>query len=330
MAGAAARIVRRIALSALALAFCAAGYLAFAYLGPGPLTREAVVVIPRGAGVATIAAALDEAGVIRGKAPFRIGIALEGVASQLKAGEYLFPPEISGRAVALALRQGAVRVHRLTVPEGLTSAQVVALLRDADGLDGEITAVPDEGTLLPETYHYTFGDDRRALLERMAASMRKAVEELWPARAADLPLTTPAEAVILASIVEKETALADERTRVAAVFLNRLRLGMRLQADPTVAYAASESGRPLERPLTQADLQRPSPYNTYQVDGLPPGPIANPGRAALAAVLAPAPGDELYFVADGSGGHAFARTLDDHNRNVARWRSVQKRAAPSP
>jgi UPF0755 protein len=221
-------------------------------------------------------------------------------------------------------------VRRLTVPEGLTSAQVVALLRAADGLEGEIAAIPDEGTLLPETYHYVFGDDRRALLERMAASMRKALDDLWPTRAADLPLTTPAEAVILASIVEKETALADERPRVAAVFLNRLRLGMRLQADPTAAYAAGESRAPLERPLTQADLQRASPYNTYQVDGLPPGPIANPGRAALAAVLSPARSDELYFVADGSGGHAFARTLDDHNRNVARWRSVQKRTAPSP
>lgn len=326
----ATRIFRRIALLAVLAGVCVAGYLAFAYLGPGPLTREAVVVIPRGASVPAIAAALDEAGVIRGQVPFRLGIALEGAASRLKAGEYLFTPEVSGRAVALALQQGAVRVRRLTVPEGLTSAQVVALLRAAEGLEGEIAAIPDEGTLLPETYHYVFGDDRRALLERMAASMRKALDELWPTRAADLPLTTPAEVVILASIVEKETALADERPRVAAVFLNRLRLGMRLQADPTAAYAAGESRAPLERPLTPADLQRASPYNTYQVDGLPPGPIANPGRAALAAVLSPARSDELYFVADGSGGHAFARTLDEHNRNVARWRSVQKRTAPSP
>lgn len=322
----AARIVRRIVLLAVLVGIGGgAGYIAFAYLGPGPLTREAVVVIPRGAGVPAIAAALDKAGVIRGQLPFRIGIALEGTASQLKAGEYLFAPEITGHSVGRALQQGAVRVRRLTVREGLTSAQVVALLRAADGLDGEITTVPDEGTLLPETYHYTFGDDRRAVLERMATAMQQAIAELWPARAVELPLTTPMDAVILASIVEKETALADERARIAAVFINRLRVGMRLQADPTVAYAGGETGAPIERPLTQADLQRPSPYNTYQVDGLPPGPIANPGRAALVAVLNPARSDELYFVADGNGGHAFARTLDEHNRNVTRWRSVQKR-----
>ena len=319
------RIAAKIALLAAALSVCLAGYLAYAYFGPGPLTGETTVVIPRGAGVAVIAAALDDAGVIRGQLPFRLGVALEGLGSQLKAGEYIFAPAISAHAVVGMLQQGKVRTRRLTVREGLTSGQVVALLEAADGLEGKIALIPSEGTLLPETYHYTLGEERRALIERMTASMQKTIDELWPARAPDLPLATPAEALILASIVEKETAVAEERTRIAAVFLNRLRTGMRLQADPTVAYAAGENGQPIERPLTFTDLQRPSPYNTYLIDGLPPGPIANPGRASLAAVLAPATSDELYFVADGTGGHAFARTLDEHNRNVARWRTVQKR-----
>lgn len=319
------RIAAKITLFAVVLSACLAGYLAYAYFGPGPLTGETTVVIPRGAGVAVIAASLDDTGVIRGQLPFRLGVALQGLGSELKAGEYVFAPEISAHAVVSMLQQGKIRARRLTVREGLTSGQVVALLEAADGLEGEIALIPSEGTLLPETYHYTLGEARRALIERMTASMQKTIDELWPARTPGLPLATPAEALILASIVEKETAVAEERTRIAAVFLNRLRTGMRLQADPTVAYAAGENGQPIERPLTLTDLQRPSPYNTYLIDGLPPGPIANPGRASLAAVLAPATSDELYFVADGTGGHAFARTLDEHNRNVARWRTVQKR-----
>jgi UPF0755 protein len=230
------------------------------------------------------------------------------------------------RRVLAMLRAGEVVVRRFTVPEGTSSSQVVALLAEAEGLEGQVVAPPVEGSLLPETYTYVWGDGRSDLIRRMATAMTTLVDELWAAREPDLPLATTRDAVILASIVERETGVADERPRVAAVFLNRLRLGMRLQADPTVAYALWGGNAP-PRPLSLADLQVSSAYNTYMVEGLPPGPIANPGRASLEAVLRPLRSDELFFVADGSGGHAFARTLDEHQRNVVRWRKLNE--APS-
>lgn len=297
------------------------------YHQPGPLTGETVMVVPKGASVAAIAQQLASQGVIANALAFRVGARIEGVDATLRAGEYLFPAAVSIADVVAILRQGKVLVRRLTVPEGLTSGQIVELVRGVDVLQGDVDEVPVDGTLLPETYYYTAGETRRRLIERMTAAMQESVQELWQNRAPDLPLANPHQAVVLASIVEKETAVPEERPRVAAVFLNRLKLGMRLQADPTVVYALSGSAGSLNRPLTLADLQDPSPYNTYMVDGLPPGPIGNPGRAAIAAVLRPAVTDELYFVADGSGGHAFARTLDEHNRNVARWRAQQRGVA---
>ncbi len=194
----------------------------------------------------------------------------------------------------------------------------------AEGLSGETGPVPPEGSLLPETYHYSWNDDRAALVERMQTGMEVVLAELWPERAEGLPINTPEEAVILASIVEKETGVAEERPLVASVFVNRLKRGMRLQSDPTVVYGLTNGQRPLGRTLTFRDLDRPSPYNTYTNGGLPPGPIANPGRAALEAVLHPAESRYLYFVADGTGGHAFAKTLVEHNRNVAKWRKIQR------
>jgi UPF0755 protein len=316
--------------AALAVAALAAGvlYAYELYRQPGPLTEDRAVIVPKGASTTAIAERLTVSGVIAHPLIFRAGVRLQEAEGALNAGEYVFPTGASVRDVIEDLRLGNVHVRRLTVPEGYTSAQVVAMLQAADDLAGDVARVPADGELLPETYHYTLGDDREALLERMKEAMRAAQSEAWQARAEDLPLKTPEEALILASIVEKETGLAQERARVAAVFINRLRLGMRLQADPTVAFAAGEDGNPIGRALTQADLNHPSPYNTYVHDGLPPGPIGNPGRAALAAVLNPAETDELYFVADGSGGHAFARTLAEHNRNVARWRALERARTP--
>lgn len=290
---------------------------------PGPLAKETTLIIPGGASGAAIAAQLGEAGVISNPTLFRIASWIGKDGRPLQAGEYAFNPAISVIEVLTQLRAGRTVVRKLTVPEGLTSAQVVSLLRDTDGLQGDITDIPAEGSLLPATYSCRYGDSRAALIAQMQQGMRRTVDALWEKRAPDLPLKSAEEAVVLASIVEKETGVAEERQRVAAVFLNRLRAGMRLQADPTVAYGAGAGTGPLGRALTRADLRTPSPFNTYLIDGLPPGPIANPGRAALAAVLRPLQSDELYFVADGSGGHAFARSYEEHRRNVERWRALQ-------
>ncbi len=298
---------------------------------PGPLTAPATVIVNKGLTVAEIAALLRSRQVVASPLFFELAVRASGNEGGLRAGEYAMPARITVAEVMAMMRAGRTVVRKLTVPEGLTSRQVVALVLAAPGLAGEVREVPGEGELLPETYYYNLGDGREQVLARMSSAMREALRELWGQRAANLPLRSPQEAVVLASIVEKETAKAEERARIAAVFLNRLRLGMRLQADPTVAYAIADTngGTPADvRPLTASDLQTPSPYNTYQVDGLPPGAIANPGRAALAAVLQPLASDELYFVADGSGGHAFARTLDEHNRNVQRWRRLQRSMTP--
>jgi UPF0755 protein len=289
--------------------------------GPGPLEERTVVTIPRGAGVSAIAETLQDAGVIRSPLVFRLGARATGEATRLKAGEYAFPPRVSVRAALDILVAGKTVTRTLTVPEGLTSREVVALLREAEGLSGAIDRVPREGTLLPETYHYQQGDARAELIRRMRAEMDRVLAELWPGRADGLPFDTKREALTLASIVEKETAVPDERALVAGVFVNRLERGMRLQSDPTVRYALTEGEAELGRALTRADWKVDHPYNTYQHTGLPPGPIANPGRAAIAAALHPAETDYLYFVADGSGGHAFAETLEQHNRNVADWRA---------
>jgi UPF0755 protein len=293
----------------------------------GPTTEDVVVTIPRGTGLRRITAILAEAGLLAEAADrliFPLRITLDGQASSLKAGEYAVPAGASLADLAAMLTTGAGVVHYpLTVPEGLTTADILRLVRAMPELEGDVTLAPPEGALLPETYLFQRADSRDGALHRMMDAMDDALADLWPERDADLPLATPEEAVILASIVEKETAVAAERPRVAAVFINRLRLGMPLQSDPTVIYGlAPETGR-LDRPLLLKDLRADHPYNTYTRGGLPPGPIANPGRESLAAVLHPAETRDLYFVADGSGGHAFAETLDEHNRNVAAWRRLR-------
>jgi UPF0755 protein len=270
-----------------------------------------------------VANQLAEEGVIRSPLLFRAGARVTGQATQLKAGEYAFPAGVSPKRALAIVVSGKTVARALTIPEGLTSHEVVARIREAPALTGEIAEVPDEGELLPETYHYQRGDSRSELLQRMRASMDRVVAELWPERAQDLPYDSKQAAVTLASIVEKETAVPDERALVAGVFVNRLERGMRLQSDPTVSYALTEGEEDLGRALTRADWKVEHPYNTYRISGLPPGPIANPGRAALEAALNPAETEYLYFVADGSGGHAFAKTLREHNRNVAEWRKVR-------
>lgn len=323
-------VLRCLALAGGALAavvIVAVGLLFHRFDAPGPLGGPAIVVVPKGAGVGAIADLLARNGIIDSAFVFNAGVRLTGNAGSLRAGEYEFPGRVSARGVVDRLRAGKTLVRRLTVPEGLTVPQVYALVLAAYGLDGDLSPMPEEGSLLPDTYHYSYGDQRAEIVGRMGRAMNETVTTLWRARAQGIGVNSPRDAVILASIVERETGRADERARVAGVFYNRLARGMPLQSDPTVAYgAALESGaetRVLDRALTRRDLERAGPYNTYLNRGLPPAPIANPGRAALEAVMRPEDTDALYFVADGNGGHVFASTLEEHNRNVRRWRRLR-------
>jgi UPF0755 protein len=317
----------RLALAGLALALLLGGGLGAslawrAYTAPGPLAEPVQVVIPRG-GTERIAGALAERGVIRDARAFALAAWLTREAGPLRAAEFAFPAAAPLAEVLRILRQARPVQRRLTIPEGLSAPQVRALLDRAEGLTGDTPAFA-EGALLPETYQFEWGESRAAIVRRAEAAMDRALAEVWAARAPDLPLAAPRDALVLASIVERETGRPEERARVAGVFVNRLRRGMPLQSDPTVAYAAT-GGVPMDRPISRADLDRDHPFNTYRIRGLPPGPIASPGRAALAATTRPEASEFLFFVADGSGGHAFARSLEEHNRNVARWREIERR-----
>jgi UPF0755 protein len=307
-------------LLALAVAGVVGWHLVLArYQRPGPLAAEQVVVVPRGTPV-QVAEALLKSGVIDNALAFRLAVLATRGAGTLHAAELAFPAHASLRGVLAVLRGGRPVQHRITIPEGLTAAQIAVLLDRAPALAGD-TPVPEEGTVLPETYAFEYGTTRAALAERAAAAMTRALSQVWEQREDKLPLTNPQDLLTLASMVERETARPEERPLVAAVFLNRLRRGMKLQSDPTVAYGVSGGTGTLERPLTRADLDWPTPYNTYRITGLPPGPIASPGLASLRAVAHPAHTEDLYFVADGGGGHNFSRTLDEQNRNVAHWRA---------
>ncbi len=294
------------------------------YTRPGPLERDSVLIIKRGSGTSMIAEDLAKASVIDAPLIFKLGARFLSNPAPMKAGEYLFPANVSALHVVEILQRGKTVIRRMTIAEGLTSAEVVAVMRRTEGLTGPLTPFPEEGTLLPETYHFSFGDLRTDVIARMKSLQDQLISELWSARSADLPIETPNEAIILASIVEKETGKKGERARVAAVFINRLRKKMRLQSDPTVVYGITNGYGPLGRPLSRKDLKRETPFNTYVIRGLPPTPIANPGRYAIHAVLHPADTKDLYFVADGKGGHLFAKSLNEHNRNVARWRKIRK------
>jgi UPF0755 protein len=293
---------------------------------PGPLRHDTVVVIPRGEGLSAIAERLEREGVISNRIFFEASVRLYFRAeNKLKAGEYAITKNASIRGVLDTLISGRAKLSIISIPEGFTSQQVVNRLMASPELTGEITEVPEEGALLPDTYRFARGVSRDDMIRRMQNEQRKFVNKVWEERSDDSPIKTKKELIILASIVEKETGRADERRRVAAVFLNRLKHKMRLQSDPTFMYGITLGKRPLGHPPTRAERDTPTPYNTYTIPALPPGPIANPGRAAIEAVIHPAKTTNLYFVANGAGGHAFADTNAEHNANVQKWRIIERR-----
>ena len=301
------------------------------YETPGPLESTRTIVVPKGEGRIAIAERLEKEGIITNRWTFIGGHLVQSwfgakKAPELKAGEYEIKDHASMRAVMDVLSDGKSILYKVTVPEGLTSQQIVERLKGEANLTGEITSIPAEGSLLPDTYQFSKGASRQEIVDRMQSEFQKLLSNLWEKRQPELPLRSIDDAVTLASIVEKETGKSDERERVAAVFHNRLKKGMRLQSDPTIIYGIAAGQGTLGRSLTKADIDAKTPYNTYQINGLPPGPIANPGRAAVEAVLNPAKTNDLYFVADGSGGHAFSETLKAHNSAVQKWREVEKQA----
>ncbi|MBP7242598.1 endolytic transglycosylase MltG [Amaricoccus sp.] len=297
------------------------------FRGPGPLEAPLRIEVARGEGLASVADRLQEAGAISNASVFRIGARYAGLDSGVRYGEYEFPPGISMQGILDQLNAGGNVLRQVVIPEGWTSWQVVEALRAHPDLSGEIAEVPPEGSLAPAGYDYQRGDPRQAILDRMRTEQDKALAEAWAARDPDLPIRTPEELLVLASIVEKETGVTEERGRVAGVFVNRLKRGMRLQTDPTVIYGITKGRETLGRGLRASELAASTPFNTYVIGGLPPTPIANPGRASLMAAARPEQTDFLYFVADGSGGHVFARTLEEHNANVNAWRRLEAQRA---
>lgn len=299
--------------------------------GPGPLPRTDTVLIRPNTGVSQIAATLERGGFISDARVFRIGARVLGADDQLKAGEYEIRAGASMRDIVELLKSGRSVLHSLTIPEGLTVEQAFARIAAHEVLEGDMPSeMPPEGSLVADTQRFTRGMTRQEIIDKMIADQKRLVQSIWDRRAEGLPLADINEFVTLASIVEKETGRGDERSRVAAVFVNRLNRGMRLQSDPTIIYGIfGGKGKPADRPIYRSDIDTPTPYNTYTTDGLPPTPIANPGRASLEAVANPSVTEDLYFVADGTGGHVFARTLEEHNRNVARWREIERQQRAS-
>ena len=309
-------------LLAITAAACG-GMLWFFATIEGPLAKAKVVNIPKGSSTVDIATILSEQGVVDSSTLTMLGMTAVRLGFDLdpKAGEYEFAAGSSLVDVLRKIKTGRTLFYKVSMPEGFTTWQVVERLKANEVLVGDIEEPPSEGELLPDTYLFSRGGTRQSIIEQMRIAQDKLIEELWPTRAKGLPFKTPEEALILASIVEKETGKADERAQVAAVFVNRMRKGMRLQSDPTIIYGITKGKGKLDRPIRRSDIRQKTDYNTYQINGLPPTPIANPGRASIEAVLNPVETEHLYFVADGNGGHVFAKTLAQHNANVRKWRS---------
>lgn len=303
----------------IALGILLAGKFYFWSVAEGPCEEEVHVVIPKGANFNLVAAKLEENGVIDKQWLLKIAARILGSDKTLKAGEYLFEPKVSILDVLKKISSGDIYYRRLTLPEGLTTTQMLDLIAAEAGLSGEISLLPKEGDLLPETYTFSFGDSRDSMVLQAMQAMEKVKKEAWASRAENLPIKSPEEMMVLASVIEKETGLPEERGLVAAVFVNRLQKGMKLQTDPSVIYALTMGKKELGRSLTRKDLEVDSPYNTYKYYGLPPMPICNPGKDSIMAAVHPEESKYLYFVASGNGGHNFATNLAEHNLNVKRW-----------
>ncbi len=301
----------------------------FFYLGyssfheEGPQDQEVVYYLPKGQGVIRTAWELEQQGYITSQDIFKLGVKLSGFERKLQAGEFAIPAGSSMFDIMMILSSGKVIQHRMTIVEGWTSWQIAEYLNNIENLTNPITDLPREGTILPETYLYTKDTPRHDLIRRMQMRQLDLLDIIWEKRADNLPFLSIEDALILASIVEKETATPKERAHIAGVFINRLRKNMRLQTDPTVIYGIDRKGF-IDRPIRKSDLKSNNPYNTYKIKGLPPTAIAHPGRASIEAVLHPLQTDDLYFVADGTGGHAFASSLKQHLRNVKKWRRIEK------
>lgn len=307
----------------------AAYYGKYEFEKAGPAADAATFVVKRGAGMGDVATQLESRNLITDARVFRYGAKFLKLDGKLKAGEYEIKAGASMRDILASLSSGKSVLHSLTIPEGLTVMQILTRIGENEVLTGDMPAdVPPEGSLLADTQRFSRGTTRAEMIQKLMNDQKKLVEDVWARRQPDLPIKDINEFVTLASIVEKETGKADERPRVAGVFINRLNKGMRLQSDPTIIYGIyGGRGKPADVPIRKSDIEKQTPYNTYQIDGLPPTPIANPGKDALEAVANPSKTDDLFFVADGTGGHVFAATLDEHNENVVRWREIEAKAA---
>ncbi len=312
---------------ALVLCFGLITWAQSEFRAAGPLTAPLRIEVERGEGIASVSEKLAKGGAISNEALFRLSARYTGRDDGLRFGEYEFAAGVSMEAILDQLNEGGNIIRQIVLPEGWTSWQVVEALNAREDLTGEIAEIPPEGSLAPAGYDYLRGDTRESILGRMREEQERLLAQAWEGRDPDLPLETPEELLILASIIERETGVAEERGVIAGLFANRLRRGMRLQTDPTVIYGITEGRGTLGRGLRASELVAATPWNTYVIAGLPPTPIANPGGAALAAAANPEVTEFLYFVADGSGGHAFARTLDEHNGNVAIWRRIERERA---